>query len=123
MGKKLRRLREQEATSNSRNKAMRLSGLIAKAKKTQIRNTRDLEKLLSEESVKNLTKEEFEKLTLVSLERKAKCSKSKGELIGRQQYNWMKACEKCQNIHFDEKLLLCDICDDAYHTFCLVSAF
>ncbi|KAL4505289.1 hypothetical protein ABPG72_016356 [Tetrahymena utriculariae] len=30
-----------------------------------------------------------------------------------------KICEVCNDYHHDEQLLLCDYCDDAYHTFCL----
>ena len=26
----------------------------------------------------------------------------------------------CDNPNFDDYMLLCDICDDGYHTFCLV---
>jgi len=37
-----------------------------------------------------------------------------------QEYILEKTCERCDNIHCDELLLLCDVCDDAYHTFCLV---
>jgi hypothetical protein len=37
-----------------------------------------------------------------------------------QEYICEKTCERCDNIHCDELLLLCDVCDDGYHTFCLV---
>lgn len=35
------------------------------------------------------------------------------------QYLYEKTCEKCQQTGNDDLLLLCDYCDDAYHTFCL----
>lgn len=31
-----------------------------------------------------------------------------------------KVCEKCMNLHADNLLLLCDICNDGYHIYCLV---
>lgn len=37
-----------------------------------------------------------------------------------EMYFLEKLCEKCATPDHDELLLLCDICDDAYHTFCLV---
>ena len=38
----------------------------------------------------------------------------------QKEYLLEKVCEKCVDPHFDDLLLLCDICDDGYHTFCLV---
>lgn len=38
----------------------------------------------------------------------------------QQEYLLEKLCEKCFNPEHDDLLLLCDACDDAYHTFCLV---
>ena len=35
------------------------------------------------------------------------------------QYLEKKVCEKCRRVESDDKLLLCDYCDDAYHTYCL----
>jgi len=38
---------------------------------------------------------------------------------GQVGYLLMKTCERCNDIDNDDLLLLCDICDDAYHIFCL----
>jgi len=35
------------------------------------------------------------------------------------QYLEKKVCEKCRRVESDDKLLLCDYCDDAYHSYCL----
>lgn len=37
-----------------------------------------------------------------------------------KEYILEKLCEKCMDPNHDHLLLLCDVCDDAYHTFCLV---
>lgn len=38
----------------------------------------------------------------------------------QREYLLEKLCEKCFDPDHDDLLLLCDVCDDAYHTFCLV---
>lgn len=35
------------------------------------------------------------------------------------EYLQKKVCEQCRQIENDDRLLLCDYCDDAYHTYCL----
>ncbi|EGR29795.1 SET domain protein, partial [Ichthyophthirius multifiliis] len=39
--------------------------------------------------------------------------------ISQQSYLLEKICEICQDFHNEDKLLLCDYCEDAYHIYCL----
>ena len=38
-----------------------------------------------------------------------------------EEYLFEKLCEHCRTPDHDDLLLLCDICDDAFHSFCLVN--
>jgi len=42
---------------------------------------------------------------------------SNGDAVGGQADQYF--CEVCHGGDFDELMLLCDGCDDAYHTYCL----
>lgn len=54
-------------------------------------------------------------------EKLKECSKSGTIITERQSYLLEKICEDCGDFRHEDKLLLCDYCDDAYHTFCLVN--
>ena len=53
----------------------------------------------------------------------AKASKDGGTDIMVKEYYLEKICEICKNFNDDEKMLLCDYCEDSYHTYCLVFIF
>jgi hypothetical protein len=42
------------------------------------------------------------------------------ELPSLEAYFLQKLCEHCKGFKNGSQLLLCDICDDGYHTYCLV---
>ena len=52
---------------------------------------------------------------------KIKGIKGKTLKISNMEYEYLqkKVCEHCRKCEHDELLLLCDYCDDAYHTYCL----
>ena len=46
-------------------------------------------------------------------------SKNPKKNLERERYIELKRCEICRDFVHDSKLLLCDICEDAYHFYCL----
>jgi len=54
-------------------------------------------------------------------EKLKECSDSGTKIPERRTYILEKLCEVCGDFRHDDELLLCDYCDDAYHTFCLVN--
>jgi len=54
-------------------------------------------------------------------EKLKECSNSGTSIPERRTYILEKLCEVCGDFRHDDQLLLCDYCDDAYHTFCLVN--
>ena len=91
---------------------------MEKKKKTQ--------KTTSTRAMSQLEQQQIEENTQNFLDKVHKAFKkinnSKPDPSNRQkEYILEKTCELCEILHFDDLLLLCDICDDGYHTFCLVN--
>jgi hypothetical protein len=47
-------------------------------------------------------------------------SKKDGKNIGVQQFYSIKRCEICEDWKEEEKMAICDYCEDAFHIYCLV---
>lgn len=50
---------------------------------------------------------------------RAQNKKNPGTSNRMKEYLYEKACEVCRDIRDEHLLLLCDYCDDGYHTYCL----
>jgi len=88
---------------------------VAKSKTIAQKSIQDVDKNISREKLDHYLTElhkAFKKLN----------NKNPSTTNRAQEYILEKTCERCDNVHCDELLLLCDICDDAYHTFCLTPA-
>jgi len=86
---------------------------LSKSKTTPSTNLDEIEKSISRDQLDKYLEDlhhAFKKLN----------SKNPSTSNRQQEYILEKTCERCDNVHCDELLLLCDVCDDAYHTFCLV---
>lgn len=81
----------------------------------------ELEAWLSTLDSTQITHEEFKKLVKEKCNALAKKNKVEPSYFF-QSYLLEKCCEVCHRFNDDEHLLLCDYCDDAYHTYCLVTA-
>lgn len=92
--------------------------LICKPKRQKVKKVVhkevDLDNLLSEDTI---TSEDYFKQVHEFFKNKNKTNPQKKNRI--KEYIYEKTCETCQQIQHDELLLLCDYCDDAYHTYCL----
>ena len=66
-----------------------------------------------------MTHEEFLKLIREKCTQIAKNSKNIGMDVMVKEYYLEKFCETCKKFNDDENMLICDICEDTYHTYCL----
>ena len=83
------------------------------------------DKIKSPFKVRNLSKEQIDELYkehVINVNKKyqnlAKNKKDPSQVYDK--YIELKRCEICTDFINDKYLLLCDICDDGYHSYCLV---
>ena len=95
-----------------------LHKIINKKKRTKPTKQKkdDLENLLSINEDTITTEDYFKQVHEFFKNQNKKNPKEKNR---KQEYIYEKICEVCHMIRDDHLLLLCDYCDDAYHTFCL----
>ena len=98
----------------------------SKVIRKEMEKKKKIQKTTSTRAMSLLDQQQVEENTQSFLDKVHKAFKkinnSKPDPSNRQkEYILEKTCELCTNLHFDDHLLLCDICDDGYHTFCLVN--
>lgn len=71
--------------------------------------------------IKNIQPISSDLTTNIAIIEKKENSNNKNLKISKSYYEYLqkKVCEKCRISERDDQLLLCDYCDDAYHSYCL----
>ena len=91
--------------------------LVKKAQKSlKIVKEEDLDQILSSNEETVTTEEYFKQVHEFFKTQNKKNPQTKNRM---KEYLYEKICEVCRDIKNDDLLLLCDYCDDAYHTYCL----
>ena len=99
-----------------------LHKVINKRKKKQMKKVKivkedDIDNMLTSSNEDTITTEEyFKQVHEFFKTQNKKNPKTKNRM---KEYIYEKMCEVCKDIRDDHLLLLCDYCDDAYHTYCL----
>lgn len=94
---------------------------ISKSAETSRPSTRN--KKIEDRDVVKLSKETEQFIQKVRTVFKKLNKKNPSAENHKEQYIEEKLCEKCFLPEKENLLLLCDVCDDAYHTYCLVWLF
>lgn len=106
-----------EDDSADLSKAIQKRKRSQKAKKVKIVTERDIDDMLAGSNEDTMTTEDYFKQVHEFF--KTQNKKNPTTQNRMKEYILEKVCEVCRDFQNEHLLLLCDYCDDAYHTYCL----